>query len=319
VFNDKSAAAKKIPRVLHVDAGLTKDHATLVMAHGEPIEIKVKDDEGKITPTYRYKVVVDVVLRWRPDKKKKLQVSLNNIETIIFQIAEVYNIVKISYDQWNSQSSLEMLQSRNIQAEMHTIRDPDYYELRSMMYQGAVDLLPQVYEADGKFYENKDAALLYHELLTLKNMNGRVDHPKDSSKDSADGLAGVNRLLNNPKEAVAVRRPMPKSTLGVGFTRATGMPFSPSQAGITQAIPDGFGIPKSPTPMTGQMTPSYMSMARSTATKSNIIPEAVVKGYATGMPAPMLAGSGKTPTATTKSMSTMMNRARMDVPAIHFK
>lgn len=318
-FLDKSPAARKLPRVAHVDCGLRRDNAGLVIAHGELIEIKVHTDEGKDESTYRYKVVVDAVIHWHPDKKQGLQVSINNIEAIISEVATIYNIVKVSYDQWNSQSSLELLQSKHIDAQEHTINDKDYKELRSMIYQNAVDLLPHAFELDGVATENRSAGLLYHELVTLKNLNGRVDHTKTGSKDTSDCLAGVNRLLNNPKEMIEARRPMPRSILGTAFSRAQAMPFSPAQAGITQPIPDGFGIPKSSTPMTGQVLPGYASYARSSQSKDGVMTQPEVKGYGSRMPRSMLTNSGRTPSSTTRSMSTLMSRTRTNIPSYLYK
>lgn len=291
---DRTLEARRLPRVIHVDGGRDKDRAALVVSHGEMIEIDVIDPEsGRKTPTYRFKTIVDGVILWTPNKKKKLQVSFNNIEAIIFELAEVYNIVKVSYDQWNSQSSLEMLQSKRIFSEEHTIRDEDYTELRTMIYQHAVDLLSPVMEFEGKQVQNKGAAILYHELTTLKNTGKRVDHPKTGSKDIADCLAGCNRLLNgskNKEKNYARQGTMPRSVLGPATTFGRTMPFSPANAGITSDVPDIVGMPKSSTPRTGMMTPGYAGHARSSRVNDGAVPVGMhgQQGYGNGMPRTML-------------------------------
>lgn len=313
-YLDKTMEMRKTPHVIHVDGGLKKDNAALIMAHGEPIEIIVRDEEtGVTTPTFRYKVVVDLAAIWKPNKQKKLQVSFNNIEAIIIELSKTYRLVKVSYDQWNSQSSLEMLQSMNIAAEEHTIRDNDYRELRTMVYQRAVEMLPPTYSYgndDGvKFYENEAASLLIHELTRLKNLNNRVDHPKDGSKDLADCLAGVNRLLNDPKQILKTRRTMPRSTMGRAFVRSSQMPFSPAQAGITTEIPSMPGLPRTSTPQTGMTGPGY---ARYSGANDGAIPmPGQVGTNVRRLPRTILSGGAST------TSQYLQGLGRQDVPG-HF-
>lgn len=294
LWMDKTLEARRMPRVIHVDGGRDKDRAALVMTHGEMQQIDVVEEgTGKKIPTFRYKVVVDCAIMWTPNKKKKLQVSFNNIEAIIFQLAEVYNIVKVSYDQWNSQSSLEMFQSKRILAEEHTIRDDDYLELRTMIYQHSVDLLSPVMMFEGKPVTNKAASVLYSELTTLKDTGKRIDHPKTGSKDLADCLAGCNRLLNGAdvKDRAHVRQSvMPRSILGPSLSMGRSMPFSPANAGITTDVPDLVGSPKSSTPRTGMMVPGYSGYARSSKRMDGVVPtvSSAQRGYGSNMPRSIL-------------------------------
>lgn len=254
-MREKSWATIHTPMVIHVDGGLTSNRAVLVMAHGEPIEITVVNEKGERGPTYVNKVVVDAVVVWRPDKSRGLQVSLNNIEDVILELKKHFNIVRVSYDQWNSQTSLETLQSVGINAEEHTITDKDYFELRSMVYNGGVELLAPEYDFDGTMRRNEDAELLIEELQRLQLMNGKkVDHPPESeggSKDAADALCGVNRLLNHVEEKKKTMPGLPKGILGPGFTRSAASPFSPMAQGVQGDLNMVPGIPKSATPVQG--------------------------------------------------------------------
>jgi intein/homing endonuclease len=178
-IKDKSYTTLKTPRVIHVDGGLTNNRAALILAHGEPIEINIKNETGVLAPTYVNKVIVDAVLYWQPNKQLGLQVSLNNIETIIEELTTFLNIVCITYDQWNSQTSLETFQKQGLRALEHTISNDDYYELRSMIYAGGVELLPAEYNYGGIVSMNPAAGLLLTELKRLKLINGKVDHPAE--------------------------------------------------------------------------------------------------------------------------------------------
>jgi hypothetical protein len=238
--------------VIHVDGGLVKDSAAMVIAHGEPHEVRMYNKEGKMETTYVNKVVVDAIVVWTPNKEKQLQVSLKNVESLILELRKWMNIVKVSYDQWNSQTSLETLQAHGIKSEMHTINNEDYYELKSMIYNGAVELLAEVYFIDGVKVENVEAKLMLKELSKLKLFHGKkVDHPVDGSKETADCLAGVNRLLNNEEEKKMTVQGMPKAISGLGLTRAVPTPFSPAAMGINQELPTMPGAPRNRTPQTG--------------------------------------------------------------------
>lgn len=251
-FRDKSLPTLKQKRVIHVDGGLVKDSAAMVIAHGEPHEVRMYGDNGKMETTYVNKVVVDAIVVWTPNKEKRLQVSLKNVESLILELRKWMNIVKVSYDQWNSQTSLETLQSHGIKAEMHTITNNDYYELKSMLYDGAIELLPEDYIVNGEKFENVEAKLMFSELSKLKLFHGKkVDHPVGGSKETADCLAGVNRLLNDEEEKKTTVQGMPKSLTGLGLTRAVPTPFSPAAMGINQDLPAMPGAPRTKTPQTG--------------------------------------------------------------------
>jgi len=254
---DLSWSTIHTPRVISVDGGLTNNRAVLTMAHGEPTEIQVFNQAGAAESTFVNKVVVDAIIVWQPDKRKGLQVSLSNIESLIIELKKDYrfNIVRVSYDQWNSQTSIENLQGHGIMAEEHTVTDKDYFELRSMIYSGGVELLPPTYYEGDALMQNEEAALLLEELQRLQLLNGKkIDHPSESeggSKDAADTLASVNRLLNHVDEKRKVMGRLPRGILGPGFTRSSSSPFSPAAQGVQGDLSGIPGMPKSPTPLGG--------------------------------------------------------------------
>ena len=224
VFRGK-ALDLSLPRVAHIDAGLVSDAAGLVVAHGEPIGIKVLDEHsGEYQMVTANKVIIDAVVRWVPDKRRHLQVSINNIEALLVDLIQQYGIKfkKITYDQWNSQSSLEMLMAHRIAAEMHTINAKDYGELRTMIYSGAADMLS--YKIQNETDPNW---MIVYELEHLINFGSRVDHPENGSKDLADCFAGVNRLLNEPTQKQEVFRKMPHGLTSYIGQRANA-PFGPA-------------------------------------------------------------------------------------------
>lgn len=228
-----------IPRVVHVDAGLRRDRAALVMAHGVPSKIKMFNPTSQqVEELVVNKVVEDLIVYWQPDKKRQLQVSINNIEGLILELIKYgVKIQKLSYDQWNSASALESLSRRGIHTEEHNINTEDYKLLRNMIYADAIDLLPH--------------DLQRHELEKLQFKNGKkVDHPPESeggSKEISDCLCGVNRLLNDFSVKKLGPKPLPRSIVGSSIKSNSGASaaFGPQSGGVTGDNPM-IGHPGSP-------------------------------------------------------------------------
>ena len=288
-IRDRGADAMKVRRVIHVDGGRDDDSAALVMAHGVPMVIKMYNDKGQMEDTYVNKVVVDAIIIWKPDRARKLQVSLNSVEALILEMRKWLNIVKVSYDQWNSQSSMETFHSNGIMAVEHTIKDNDYFELKTMLYNQAVELLPVTYTTtDGAKVPNHEAGVLVQELRKLRLLNGKkVDHPNDGSKDVSDCLAGVNWLLNNVEETKQTVTGMPKPVLGMGFTRAQPTMLSPSSMGITHELPVQPGLPRTSTPQIGVSPIASVGWAN-----DHPVPQQGPRRFPSSVPKAVLSGGG---------------------------
>ncbi len=199
-FGHVGLVEKGIPRVIHIDSSLSSDRTCMIIAHGDPFAIKMYDQDKGLHEVIVQKVVTDAVVWWEPDPTRELLVSLNSVDAMIFElVGQGFQIAKISYDQWNSAHAIESLQAAGIFVEKHNINTDDYTRLRMMIYAGAVEMM-------------HDPLMIYEleHLLVIKDK--KVDHPKEAfhhfgrhggkqkkekgSKDGADCLAGVNRLLN---------------------------------------------------------------------------------------------------------------------------
>ena len=196
---------KAKPRVFHVDGGLTNCPAGFVLAHAEPVIINKQALN---------RVVVDAVLQWKPIPSRRLQVSLNNIAAVIAEMVKAgVNIVLGSYDQWNSASALEALFMSGIPVEEHNITTADYMMVEQLVNLGCVSLPGDEYSEYGVLTTE-----LKNLIRTRRGDKIKYDLPKidgesiptnaDGSplytKDVADCLAGVSRLLNAPEIRAAV-------------------------------------------------------------------------------------------------------------------
>jgi hypothetical protein len=163
---------------IHCDPGLMSDSFVLCMGHvveGEEAEVK-KDEVVVILP----RVQIDLVLRWVPQQSKPVDVL--NVKDVIIQLSTYFNIKKVTFDKWNSASTIQELINNGIPAEdMSFSRGQQlemYRNLRALIYNNLI-----------KWPNNP---ILCEELIKLQFLNGaKIDHPPGGSKDVADAVAGV--------------------------------------------------------------------------------------------------------------------------------
>lgn len=225
----------RAPRVVGIDGGLVRDRAGMIVAHGEPQEIiNTNPETGDIQRFVVNKVIVDAILVWTPDRKKGLRVSLNNITSVILEIANELPISAVAFDHWNSQSSIEALQMKSIFVEAHNVNTEDYAQLRELFNLGAV-VMPCDRHSAWQLLQ-KELTELGRVLISGGKYGYKVDHPETGSKDLADPLANVARLLNDPKiRQHSQPRQAPRvrmgSGMGLGQTKNPLAGFVPSSGG----------------------------------------------------------------------------------------
>jgi very-short-patch-repair endonuclease len=162
---------------IHGDPGLMSDSFVLAMGHvvaGEEKEIK-KDEEVVLMP----KVHIDLILVWKPQDGKP--VDILNVKDTIIMLSTCFNIKSVTFDKWNSATTIQELVVNGIKAEDLSFSRGQQLEmfrnLRALVYNNLID-----------WPSNPD---LCEELAKLQLINGvKVDHPVDGSKDIADAVAG---------------------------------------------------------------------------------------------------------------------------------
>ncbi len=146
---------------IHIDLSLVTDCTGLAMCH----------EENGI-------VILDLALQIKPPQGG--EIDLSEIKGIVLGLkARGFDIRKVTYDQFASQSSIQELNKQGFNAERYSL-DKDlsgYSTLKDLIYAG-------------KFKMFKYEPLL-KELQRLELVRGkRVDHPVNSSKDVSDAVAG---------------------------------------------------------------------------------------------------------------------------------
>ena len=169
-IREKALLDKQHKYFIHVDLGLRHSNAALAIAH----------QEGPI-------VVLDLVQAWIPEPDQ--EISFKDIEKFIVDLREEgYRIASVTYDNYQSVSSLQELQRRGITAKYKSVnRTREAYDtFKDLVYQERVDA-----------YFDKDAV---EELLGLDVVYGdRVDSRPGMKKDRADAIVGaIHGVLKEP-------------------------------------------------------------------------------------------------------------------------
>ena len=186
-IRELAALDKKHKYFIHVDLGLSHSNAALGIAH--------RGDEG---------VVLDLVETWIPELDK--EINFKDIEQFIIRLKEDgYKIVSVTYDNYQSISSLQELQNRNIPAKYKSVtRTREAYDtLKDLIYQEKLD-----------GYFDKD---IVDEILGLDLVYGeRVEPRPGMKKDRADAVAGAVHGVLKEKGVVTGIKEM--SNVGTLFT-----------------------------------------------------------------------------------------------------
>lgn len=153
---------KSCPSFIHIDLSLKTDSTGLCMTH-----IDIDDNEN-------WNIVVDALIKWTPyvdGTGYRKVVSYLNVEEVILKLCEYRNVVRITFDSWNSASTIQRLHSLGIMTEEISAsrsKQKEYYLLiRDLVNQGKV-LIPK----DSKYRIQLISELVH---LNMKE-NGSIVH-----------------------------------------------------------------------------------------------------------------------------------------------
>lgn len=178
------------PRFIHCDPGQTGDSFGLVIGHME----------GYMP---QYTVVIDAMIEIRPlqppkgSKMKPREVYFESVLKFILDLRKFINIAKVQFDQWESVQYIQRLRGYGVPVAKHTIEAVDYKNFRIDVIGGRVEFPPPEIPDYDRRLRKVPIAKALHELKMLEwvTPDKKVDHPKGGSKDIADCVCGVHRLL----------------------------------------------------------------------------------------------------------------------------
>ena len=157
---------------LHVDLAQKHDHCAVAMAHvNRWVNVKVTDTYSQPAPI----VEIDAVRYWTPTSDKS--VDFTEVKDYILSLrTRGFNISVCTFDRWNSHDMMQQLKQYGINTEILSVAKKHYDDMAMVVLEERLT--------------GPHIQLLIDELLQLRIMRDKVDHPRKGSKDLADAVCG---------------------------------------------------------------------------------------------------------------------------------
>jgi len=169
---------------IHVDLAQKVDRCAVTLAHVDKwINIKVGNQTSESAPI----VVVDAIRWWTP--KSTETVDFTDVKDYIISLRALgFNIRLVTFDRWNSVDIMQQLKSNGMNCEVLSVAKKHYQ-----------DMALGVMEERIKGPYNK---IIIEELLQLRVIKDKIDHPRSGSKDLADATCGAiyNAIALTPRD-----------------------------------------------------------------------------------------------------------------------
>jgi hypothetical protein len=157
---------------IHVDLAQKHDHCAVAMGHVDRwVNVKVTNEYSQPAPI----ISVDAVRYWTPTADKS--VDFTEVKDYILALkTRGFNIAVCTFDRWNSHDMMQQLKSYGINTEILSVAKKHYDDMAMVVLEERL--------------HGPHIPLLIDELLQLKIMRDKVDHPRKGSKDLADAVCG---------------------------------------------------------------------------------------------------------------------------------
>lgn len=157
---------------IHVDLAQKHDHCAVSLAHVDKwVNVKITNEYSQPAPI----VVVDAVRYWTPTPDKS--VDFTEVKDYILSLkTRGFNISICTFDRWNSHDMMQQLKSYGINTEILSVAKKHYDDMAMIVMEERLS--------------GPAIPLLIDELLQLRIMRDKVDHPRKGSKDLADAVCG---------------------------------------------------------------------------------------------------------------------------------
>lgn len=168
---------------VHADLAQQQDKCAVALAHVEKWTQMEGPHGYKETVPF---VVVDMLAWWEP--KVEGPVDLSEVKRWIIDLrGRGIDIGFVTFDRWGSFDLIRELNDRGFKADTLSVAKKHYEDFAMMLYEERV-LIP------------RDDTLL-QEMLALKVVKNKVDHPRKASKDLSDAVTGAiyNAISKTPR------------------------------------------------------------------------------------------------------------------------
>lgn len=168
---------------VHVDLAQKHDHCAVALAHVDHwVTMKIAGQMKEASP----KVIVDAVRWWTPTKDKS--VDFADVRDYILQLrSRGYNIKLVTFDRWNSHDMMQQMIAYGMKSEILSVAKKHYDDMQLVITEERL-VGPKI-------------NLLIEELLQLRIIKDKVDHPRKGSKDLSDAVCGAiyNAVAGTPR------------------------------------------------------------------------------------------------------------------------
>ena len=167
---------------MHVDLAQKHDHCAVSLAHVDRwVNVKVTETYSQPAPI----VVVDAIRFWTPTPDRS--VDFTEVKDYILAVkSRGFDISLCTFDRWNSHDMMQQLKQYGINTETLSVAKKHYDDMAMIVLEERLS--------------GPNIPLLIDELLQLKIMRDKVDHPRKGSKDLADAVCGsIYNAISNTR------------------------------------------------------------------------------------------------------------------------
>ena len=170
---------------IHVDLAQKHDHCAVALSHVDGwVTMKIGDKYKEAAP----KIIVDAVRFWTPTASKS--VDFTEVKDYIISLRQRgFNLKMVTFDRWNSHDLMQQLKTHGINTQLLSVAKKHYEDMSLCITEERV-LGPKI-------------QLLIDELLQLRIVKDKVDHPRKGSKDLSDAVCGAiyNSVALTPRDS----------------------------------------------------------------------------------------------------------------------
>ena len=158
---------------MHVDLAQKHDHCAVALAHVDGwVTMKIGEQYKEAAP----RIVVDAVRYWTPTASKS--VDFTEVKDYITSIRDRgFNLRLVTFDRWNSHDMMQQLGVHGIKTEVLSVAKKHYEDMSLTLTEERL--------------HGPKIQLLIDELLQLRIVKDKVDHPRKGSKDLSDAVCGA--------------------------------------------------------------------------------------------------------------------------------
>lgn len=185
MFMDDFLPEEGVTYYIHVDLAQKKDHCAVAIAHVDKwVSVNIGSENSSVVHPF---LKVDCIRYWTPTKEKT--VDFADVRNFIVAVRDRgFKIGLCTFDRWNSLDTMNILQREHgIKTDILSVAAKHYDDFLSVTY--------------GSRLVGPAIELLITELGELREIRGKIEHPRKGSKDLSDAVCGAifNSITHTPK------------------------------------------------------------------------------------------------------------------------